>query len=478
MTSHARLVTDERARSVDRAADIAAPRSLRLAEGRRLLGVTAVWMTGLFVLALWIRGGGVQDLLEGGSSALTSLGRLCGLVASDLLLLQVLLMARVPLFERAFGHDALTRAHRLTGFWSFWLLVAHIVLVVAGYAASDGSGIAAELWQMVAGFPDMVPAALGTLFLLGVVVLSVRAARRRLRYESWHLLHLYAYAGVFLVLPHQLSTGADFLFSPVATAFWWTAWALTAGAVVVFRLMVPLGRSWRHGITVQSVVADGTRGVTVHLAGRNLNRLHIQPGQFLIWRFLDGRGWSAGHPFSIASRPSNTRLSIAVRVVGDGTRRLARMRPGTRVLIEGPFGHLTGERRRFGKLLLIGAGAGVAPLVSLLEGLPYCPGDATLLTRDTDPGQALLQGPIADLVRRRGVAHLRLDGRRAHAGSTWLPQSCEGQDGAELLRDAVPDLLHHDVFVCGPGPWMDAVRADLDRAGVARDQVHVENFSI
>ena len=42
-----------------------------------------------------------------------------------------------------------------------------------------------------------------------VVVTSVQAARQQLRYESWHLLHLYAYLGVGLALPHQLWTGQE-----------------------------------------------------------------------------------------------------------------------------------------------------------------------------------------------------------------------------------------------------------------------------
>ena len=78
----------------------------------------------------------------------------------------------------------------------------------------------------------MLLAAAGTAALVMVVVTSVRAARGRLRYESWHLLHLYAYLGAGLALPHQLWTGADFRSSPVATAFWWGLYlaALACGA--------------------------------------------------------------------------------------------------------------------------------------------------------------------------------------------------------------------------------------------------------
>ena len=71
----------------------------------------------------------------------------------------------------------------------------------------------------------MLLAAAGTACLVMVVVTSVRAARRRLRYESWHLLHLYAYLGVGLALPHQLWTGQEFLASPGADRLLVDAWA-------------------------------------------------------------------------------------------------------------------------------------------------------------------------------------------------------------------------------------------------------------
>jgi DMSO/TMAO reductase YedYZ heme-binding membrane subunit len=182
------------------------------------------------VVALWVSNRGLQQLFGGGPDAVSAVGRLTGLVAADLLLLQVLLMARVPLVERAFGQDRLARWHRWTGFTSLHLIVAHIALITLGYAAALPTGVVAELWDMIVSYPGMLLATAGTLLLVMVVVTSVRAARRRLRYESWHLLHLYAYLGVGLALPHQLWTGADFISSPVARAYWWTLYTVSAGA--------------------------------------------------------------------------------------------------------------------------------------------------------------------------------------------------------------------------------------------------------
>ena len=182
--------------------------------------VALFWGVLLWVTALWVSGGGVQDLTSL-SGALTSTGRVTGLVASALLLVQVFLMARVPWFEQAWGQDELARTHRLIGFTSFNLLWAHIVLITLGYAAASPQGLWATIVDFVVNYPGMLLAVAGTVALCLVVVTSVRRARRRLRYESWHLIHLYGYLGAGLALPHQLWTGQEFLASRTTTVTWW-----------------------------------------------------------------------------------------------------------------------------------------------------------------------------------------------------------------------------------------------------------------
>ena len=92
------------------------------------------------VTALWVGKGGVQQLGQLGSG-LTSVGRLTGLWAADLMLIQLLLMARIPFVERAYGQDELARRHRLVGFTSVNLMLAHILTIVAGYAVSSQTNV-------------------------------------------------------------------------------------------------------------------------------------------------------------------------------------------------------------------------------------------------------------------------------------------------------------------------------------------------
>ena len=246
-------------------------------------------------------GGGLAAVHTTGE-ALTSLGRVTGLVASDLLLVQVLLMARIPMVERSYGQDELARRHRWVGFTSFNLMVAHVVLITLGYAATTPAGLWGTIVDFVLNYPGMLLAVAGTVALCAVVVTSMRAARRRLRYESWHLIHLYAYLGVGLALPHQLWTGQEFLTSPLATVYWWTLYAAALGSVLVWRVGLPVYRSLRHGLVVTEVRRENERVTTVTVGGRDLHRLPVRAGQFLHWRFLERLGLLPGPPATRSPR--------------------------------------------------------------------------------------------------------------------------------------------------------------------------------
>jgi predicted ferric reductase len=430
----------------------------------------------LVVTALWVSNGGVQQLSGAGPDAVSAVGRLTGLWASDLLLVQVLLMARIPLVERAFGQDRLARWHRWTGFTSFWLMIAHIVLITIGYAGTAHANAFAELWDMIISYPGMLLATAGTALVITVVVTSVRAARRRLRYESWHLLHLYAYLGVGLALPHQLWTGADFMTSPVATTYWWTLYAVSAGAVVAYRIGLPVWRNARHRLVVSHVVPEGHGLTSVYLSGRRLDKLPARAGQFFQWRFLDGPGWSRSHPYSLSATPHGRLLRITVKDLGDGSARVAGLKPGTRALIEGPYGRLTGETYAGGPVLMLACGIGVTALLALLGELPYRPGEATLVYRARNEADLAFGGELDWFARHRGVRICYLLGPRADRPS-WLPAEFADHGDADALRQIAPWIARSQVYVCGPDAWTEAARTAARSAGVEADRLHTELFS-
>jgi len=361
------------------------------------------------------------------------------------------------------------------------MMCAHVVLITLGYAASSEKGIVGTFVSVVLDDPGMLLAAAGTLCLVMVVATSIQKARRKLRYESWHLIHLYAYLGAGLALPHQLWTGKEFQSNPWLTAVWWAAWGATAGAVLVFRVGLPLYRSLRHDLRVESVRRLDERSTVVTVTGRDLHRLRVRAGQFFTFRFLDrataGEGWTRGHPYSLSAAPDGHRLEITVVGDGDGARRVAALQPGTRTLVEGPYGRLHDGVRGRDKVLLLGAGSGIAPLKALLEGLPARPGDLELVYRARSASETVHLDRIHEVARARGAGVHLVTGGRNRERASWAPAAAAHLDDATALLHVVPDVAQREVYLCGPAEWVDAATRAVRDAGVPARHVHAEKFS-
>ncbi len=162
----------------------------RRRDGRRraaagdLLGVAA-WASAAVAVALWLASPG-SHAVSGLSGWLTDAGIVAGLVATDLVLVMLVLAARVPLLDRVFGQDTAIAVHRSLGKPVLYCWLAHGVLLTLGYGAASGSGPVAATISLFST-PDMPLAYLGLGLFLVVVVSSVVAVRRHLPYEAWHV---------------------------------------------------------------------------------------------------------------------------------------------------------------------------------------------------------------------------------------------------------------------------------------------------
>ncbi|HLM51550.1 MAG TPA: hypothetical protein VK279_13475 [Solirubrobacteraceae bacterium] len=158
-------------------------------------------------------------------------------------------------------------------------------------------------------------------------------------------------------------------------------------------------------------------------------------------------------------------MRITVRTSGDHGAALAALAPGTPVAVEGPYGAFTKEATDGHRVLLAGAGVGMAPVRALLEDLPPAV-DVVVLARASTGAELVLGDEVRELVRRRGARLYELLGPRETVSLT--PAS---------LTDLVPDLPERDVYVCGPDGFTAAVRTAAQSAGVRPERIHDEAFA-
>ncbi|GAB2777149.1 ferredoxin reductase family protein [Nocardioides salsibiostraticola] len=418
------------------------------------------------VLGLWWHD---TTMLPGLGEWVTAAGRVTGLLGGYAIVVALLLMCRAPWIDHALGTDRLSRWHAMSGRYLFGLLSAHAALITWGYALTSGTSLWAQTNLMLVAVPNVLIAAIGYALFVVVGVMSARQVRRRVSYEAWYLIHLLTYVAIGLSFLHVLTVGADFQ-TGWAKAFWIAMYAAVTVLLVWYRWLNPVRNAMRHHPRVAAVTTEGPGVVSISVAGRDLGRLGAEAGQFFRWRFLTPSGWWQSHPYSLSAVPTDTELRITVKALGKHSEQLASLRPGTRVLMEGPYGALTVARRRNHGVLLLAGGIGITPLRAMLEHHHNEGPDAgpvTLIYRART---------VADLVHRAEIDQL---GGADHIEILYGVGDPGGDDDvfvADRLSSAVSDLQERDVYLCGPAPFMGAATESLLRCGVAPRHIHAERF--
>ena len=395
---------------------------------------------------------------------LTGAGEILGLLAGYGVVVLVALMARLPPLERGIGTDHLARWHAMGGRYIVSLVVAHGLLILWGYATEAHTSLTSETATLLTQYPDVLMATVAGFLLLGVGIVSMRAARRRVRYETWYYLHLYTYLAIALAFSHQFAVGASFT-SNLAARFWWSAMYLTVAVLVLwYRVAVPLRAFARHRFTVVGVKPEGPGVISVYIGGSHLDELAAEPGQFFRWRFLTRSQWWSSHPYSLSAAPGTDLLRITAKDIGDHSRALSQLRPGTRVMAEGPYGAFTAGRSDRGVVLLAG-GVGITPLRAMFSTFP---GPVTLIYRARSERDIVFRDELDAIAAARGAKVYYLVGSRAEIGGDPL--------SPRMLRSLVPGLDQQEIYVCGPSGMISAAVDALRGAGVPQRQIHFESF--
>ncbi|RAS64675.1 putative ferric reductase [Lentzea atacamensis] len=401
-----------------------------------------------------------------GKNEVLTVAKFFGLHAAVLMLFQLLLVARLPWLDRRIGMDRLTVWHRWVGFTLLWTVLTHAVLVVLGYARLDDASMTKTFFAL-AGVPASLLGMGAATIIVVVAAVSARYVRRRLRYETWHGLHLLLYLALGLAFVHQLLETTTFNSSALAKTYWWALWLFAFGALVVGRIVMPLWRNAQHRFEVAEVVRESDDVVSVHVTGRHLDKLPARAGQFCIWRFPGHNHWWLANPFSLSAAPDGRALRLTAKAVGSASAGLRHLPVGSRAFVEGPYGAFTSLHRTRPGALLIAGGVGITPIRALLE--EESAGDVVVLYRVRSESDAVLADEVRALVEERGGRLHLLTGRTAEGLSPFEPES---------LRALVSDITERDVYVCGPPAMTSAVLSSLRALKVPRRQVHSERFGL
>ena len=395
-----------------------------------------------------------------------TVAHLSGMWAGYGVAVMLLLMARIPALERGVGADRLARWHAKGGRAIILLVLLHGLTATLGWMQAQGIDPVTAVVQVLE-MPGLLAATAATAILCGVGVVSARSARKRLSYEAWHALHLSTYLAVGLSFAHELA-GPNLAGHRLAQIWWSLLYTAAFALIVRYRFIEPVLRASRHRMRVERVVQESPNVVSLHIRGRHLSELGAEAGQFFRWRFLTAQTWYQANPFSLSSPPTDRHLRLTVEAVGAGTRALHRIKPGTRVLAEGPYGAMTEHRRSGRGVLLLAGGVGITPMRALFQTVDVDHGPVTLLYRASSDDDLLFVEELRQLAIERRMELRFIVGRSSDPTKAISRAN---------LRRWIPDVARRDVFMCASPRFAAAARTALLECGVPARRIHHEEFA-
>jgi ferredoxin-NADP reductase len=265
---------------------------------------------------------------------------------------------------------------------------------------------------------------------------------------------------------HQILTGAMFITNKPAKYYWIGLYLFVVFSIVTWRILIPLGRSMRHQLKVDKVVQEGPGIISIYIKGQDILKLHAVGGQFFSWRFITKKDWYQSHPYSLSAPPTNETLRITVKGLGDSSKALANLKPGTRVFIEGPYGIFTSKNAQRGRhIVLIGGGVGITPLRAIMEEFPNNT-QIDVFYRVSKEEDLVLRKELDQLADRIGArVHYLVGSRKEHPMTS------------EYMKKFVPQFPDSEIFICGPETLVSAVKRAAVDAGIPTDRFHDEAFA-
>ena len=395
---------------------------------------------------------------------IASLSRIAALSGSYFALVGLVLVSRISWVERSVGHDRLVIWHRKLGPYSLYLITLHVVWVLLGYAGNDRLKIGVGLWHLITKWPWMLPATVAFVFFALAGVTSYKKARAKMSYETWWTIHLYTYLAIALSFMHQVLNGPIFVGHFFYKLYWTFLYVVAAATIVLWRVIIPTTKSLRHNLKVEQVVVEGPGVVSIIMRGRKLNELAAQGGQFFSWRFMTKGHWWMSHPYSLSAAPTDHYMRVTVKELGDHSGGVKDLKPGTRVVFEGPYGTFVAAKSTRGHVLLVGGGVGITPLRALMEEIDPSK-EVDVIFRASREEDLVLRHELDALADHIGArVHYLVGPRTVH------PMT------AKYIMQYVPAFRDSDVYVCGPTPLVEAVRDAAHSAGIPKDRFHDEAF--
>jgi ferredoxin-NADP reductase len=241
---------------------------------------------------------------------------------------------------------------------------------------------------------------------------------------------------------------------------------------------------WSDGVTslkVADIIEETADAKTFRLVGEKPLLFSYRPGQF-VTLLLSIDGEYIERSYSISSSPSRPHvLELTVKRVPGG--RVSNwlcdhVMLGERLTIKGPAGKFSCFDCPASKMLFIGAGSGITPIMSMSRWIVDTTADVDVkfLVSFKSPADIIFRKELELISARHSCFRVAVTLTSAWPRRTEPWTGLTGRFDKSMIHALVPDLDQRHVFLCGPEPFAAELRRILQELGFDQAKLHSESF--
>jgi predicted ferric reductase len=412
----------------------------------------------LLPLIFWLFMEPLNVRFMGANGFVKSLGDITGLVGMAAFSLVIILSARLKLFEKFFnGINEVYTAHHFLGGIAFSLLLFHPLLLAYNYLLFSVESAALFLLPSANNWAKNF----GIAGLLIMIITLAITFYTKLKYQTWKYTHKFLGLAFVFAVFHTFMGYGD-VYSNIFLRIYFFILSALGIAAFLYRALFAnfLVKTFEYKIKNIESKPDKIWELELEPKDKEIN---LKPGQFGFIKIINQHMSKEAHPFSFSSTTGNP-LKIAIKELGDYTKKINELRVGDLVFIEGPYGAF--NFRNYGvEQVWIGGGVGITPFLSMARSLS-----------EKDYGYKI---KLYYLARDQGYLTFKDDFEKINLANKNLevffwPTSEKGL----LTAKEIKVTKNSDILICGPSPMMNSLKEQFNKIGVSKRKIHTEEFSL
>lgn len=391
------------------------------------------------------------------------LGQLSGLIGMTLFSLTFLLATRLKFIEDFFeGLDKVYIVHRVVGSAALILILLHPLFLVLKFVPQD----------MVLAATYLLPGTLmsvnfGIFALLAMILLIYLTLYSKLKYNTWKISHKFLGAAfIFATLHIFLVRGTASQDDIFAGYYIYATIVSLIGGVSLIYLVLVNNLKLREVKYKVDFVDKSKQGIFSITMSPLENSIKYKAGQFVFLRFYNQGIPKEQHPFSVASKTNSTQLKVVIKDLGDYTNQLSKLKVGSKVTVEGPYGRFNKTSRS--DQIWVAGGIGITPFLGMAADLKEDMKYDIDLYYSVKSSDEFVSLDYLKNIEKITKGHFKV--------IPWVSNEI-GYLGIKGIMEKSKDVKYKEFYLCGPAALKDSILKGAINLGVSKNKIYSEEFN-